>query len=399
MKRAMTRHLALQDLLRPERLNELADHQREKMRELARRSEQELALAIQQCYRHVLYPSKNRVEGAPCDLAHAAIEVHTASQTPGEGQKSIIQVLRECKKLRLPEDDADSPSYIRDRTPLRKGKITTMTLRAEFRRDPVLPILIGDETFLRGIRQGIEAGEYVYQSGDLIWAKGQPFAVIKIDENSVVYTATYASDNAIWPRPAPPHKPPADPGKPGYTITDSTDLGDHTNLLDDPNHLVPEKRPDTKTATLPPSSEITAEGPLKEALANLWEQARTRKLGTVGVLILKLYDPTDAFRVMAMVGSLPKATKAVHIAGGYETADGGTLEISFDGPVSDAQPLKDFLEPQLRAAKEKDLEVILTVTFTDGLDLSGTEPEQLTERLGKFGSSAAFVSASAKEHA
>ncbi len=401
MKRAMTRHLALKDLLRPERLNELADHQREKMRELARRSEQELALAIQQCYRHVLYPSKNRVDGAPCDLAHAAIEVHTASQTPGDGQKSIIQVLRECKKLRLPEDDADSPSYIRDRTPLRKGSITTTALRAEFRRDPVLPILIGDETFLRGIRQGIEAGEYVYQSGELIWAKGQPFAVIKIDENSVVYTAAYAKDNAIWPRPAPPPKPPADPadpGKPGYTTTDSTNLGDHTNLSDDPDHLVSNDSPDTKTATPPPSG-ITAEGPLKEALASLWEQARTRKLGMIGALILKLYDPTDAFRVMAMVGSLPKTTKAAHIAGGYETADGGTLEINFDGPVNDAQPLKEFLEPQLRAAKEKDLEVILTVTFTDGLDLSGTEPEKLTERLGKFGSSAAFVSASAKEHA
>jgi hypothetical protein len=40
----------------------------------------------------------------------------------------------------------------------------------------------------------------------------------------------------------------------------------------------------------------------------------------------------------------------------------------------------------------------LNVTFTDGLDLGGDEPEKLTEKLGKFGSGAALVSAIAKGH-
>lgn len=388
MRRMTQRHLALQDLLRPERLKELAEHQQDKMREMAKRSEQELALAIQQCYRHVLYPSKNRVEGAKVDLAHAAIEVHTASQTPGDGQKHLIQVLRDSKKLRLPEDDPDSPSYVRDRTPLKKGSITTSKLRREFFRDPTLPMLVGNEVFLRGLRQGIEDGTYIYQSGDLIWARGMPYAEIKIDENSMVYTSEFARENAIWPKPEPSPSPPPGPdtgkGDDGYDES----LGDKS-------------QPDTVGVSEPgpqppPVGDVSAEGPLKEALATLWEKARSCKMNKVGLLSLQLYDPSDGFKVMVLANGIPGAKKWTMIQGAYETTADGELSLEFKGPIDDAQPIKDFLEPQLRAAREKDLKVQISIEFDNGLDLVGREPEKLSERLGKFGSGAAYVSASAK---
>ena len=391
MKRKMKRHLALKDLLRPERIKELAEHQQNEMRERARRSEQELALAIQQCYRHVFYPSKNRVEGADVDLAHAAVEVHTASQTPGDGQKHVVQVLRESKKLRLGEDDPDSPSYIRDRTPLRKGMITTMDLRREFYRDPALPMLVGDEVFRRGIRQGIESGDYVYQSGELIWAKGMPFAEIKIDENSVVYTATYARENGIWPKPKPASTPPSQPGSDGKPAESTPPGGSPA-----PGHPDVTQSPKPDSTPSPTPGDVSAEGPLKEALTTLWEKCRSSKMDIVGVLILKLYDAADAFKVMALSAGIPQAAKRIRIDGGYETTSEGELSVEFQGPIDDAQPVKDFLEPQLRAAKEKQLNVTITVTFNEGLDLASNEPEKLTERLGKYGSGAAYVSASAK---
>jgi hypothetical protein len=386
MRKKMVRHLALQDLLRPERLKELAEHQQNKMKEMARRSEQELALAIQQCYRHVLYPSKARVEGAKVDLAHAAIEVHTASQTPGDGQKHIIQVLRDCKKLRLPEDDPDSPSYVRDKTPLKKGSITTSALRREFFRDPGLPMLVGDEVFLRGLRQGIENGSYIYQSGDLIWAKGMPYAEIKIDENSMIYTSEYARENGIWPKPEPKTPPPYDQGSgPIVDVKGDTEKGPR------------EVADTTRKPSPPPVGDVSAEGPLKEALSSLWEKARAGKMGKVKVLSLQLYDPSDGFKVMVLANGIPGATKQATITGGYETDADGELSLDFSGPIEDAQPIKDFLEPQLRAAREKDFKVAIAIEFNDGLDLSGPEPEKLNERLGKFGSGAAYVSASAKE--
>jgi hypothetical protein len=55
MKRAIVRRLALQELKRPERVKELAEHQQAKVFELEKKSETEAAIAIQQCYRHILY--------------------------------------------------------------------------------------------------------------------------------------------------------------------------------------------------------------------------------------------------------------------------------------------------------------------------------------------------------
>ena len=85
--------------------------------------------------------------------------MHSASDQPGAGQQQIVRALRDLGKLRLAEDEPDSPAYVRDRTPLKKGQITTLALRDEFRRDPALPILIGDDIFIRGVRRGYALGE------------------------------------------------------------------------------------------------------------------------------------------------------------------------------------------------------------------------------------------------
>ena len=202
MQGAAVRRLALQALLRPERLAELAEHQQATVREQAARSEQELAVDIQQCYRHLFYPSRNRVGAADIDLAHTAIDLPAASDQPGAGQRQVVRGLRDLGKLRLAEDEPDSPAYVRDRTPLKRGQITTLALRDEFRRDPALPILSGDDIFLRGIRRGVERGDYVYRRGELLYGPDDPPADLLIDERALVLTMAYARNKGIWPRPA-----------------------------------------------------------------------------------------------------------------------------------------------------------------------------------------------------
>ena len=142
----------------------------------------------------------NRVGASDVDLAHSAIDIHSTSDRPGAGQQQIVRALRDLGKLRLCEDEPDSPAYVRDRTPLKKGQITTLALRDEFRRDPALPILAGDDIFIRGIRRGIEQGEYVYRRGDLLFGPGDPSAGIAIDEQAMVFTMAYAKNANIWPR-------------------------------------------------------------------------------------------------------------------------------------------------------------------------------------------------------
>jgi hypothetical protein len=401
----MVRRLALNELRRPERLNEFPSHQQDRIKEWYQRSEQELALAIQQCYRHVFYASKHRIEGASLDLAHSAIDVQTASNQPGQGQKQVVEVLRANNKLRLPEDEPDSPTYIRDRTPLKKGTITTAALRAEFRRDPALPILVGDDCFVKGIRRGIELGEYVYQSGELTCGIGDPWANIHIDEQSFVHTAAYAKAGGIWPKVAEPTGPVTGTGTGATTGTGGgpiTGATGGTGTGSDTTGTGTAGGAGTGTTgstgkTTPPSNTPTEEGVLKEALTKLWERARARKFTHIRTLELRLFDATDAFRLLGLVAAIQGATKQVVLTGSYETTDGGTLELEFTGPPADAQPVKDFLDPQLRAAKDKTLSARFEIRFDGaGLTLAGDTAEKLAERLTRFGTGAAYVAITAE---
>ena len=388
MRRHASRRLALRELRKAERLSHLAEHQRDKVCELEARSEQELALAVQQCYRHVFYPSRHRVEGSDVDLAHSAIDTHSASDQPGAGQQHIARVLGDLNKLRYPEDEPDSPAYVRDRTPLKKGEITTAGLRNEFRRDPGLPMLIGDDVFVRGVRLGVEQGEYVYRRGDLLLGPGDPSAEIVIDEQSVIFTMAFARKRGIWPRPAPEPVAP----EPSPIGTDGGGAGKgSSSFVHKPGHS--EARDENEPA--PPPGDVSAEGVLKDALTQLWEQARSRGIARIGALTIRMFEAGDAFRLLGSVGGVRGAEKVVSFVGGYETRDGGSFQIEFRGPVTDAQPVREFLEPQLRDASARNLEGSFALTFAEGLSMSGDAAEAFTERLSRFAGGAAYVSATA----
>ena len=393
MRKRTRRRLALQEMKKPEHLAELAEHQQAKVRELEARSEQELAITVQQCYRHVFYPSRHRVGTSGADLAHSAIDVHSASDRPGVGQRQVVRALRDLGKLRLPEDEPDSPSYVCDRTPLKKGRIATRALRDEFRRDPGLPILSGDDVFVRGVRRGIEQGEYVYRRGDLLFGPGDPPAEIAIDEQSVVFTMVYARNMGVWPRPKPAGPPPPTSVPPAPGGEDGSPSGGPSGAVPHP--------------TLPPESaggspsergraSFTAEGLLKEALVRLWEQARAGGVDRIGVLAIRMFEAGDAFRLLGAVGAVSGADKTVTFEGGYETRNGGSFELEFRGPVADAQPVREFIEPQLRDASARTLQAGFEFVFAEGLAMQGDAAEKLTERLSRFASGAAYVSATAE---
>ena len=377
MRRKTHHRLALRELIKPDRLNDLAEHQQDRVREMEARSEQELAIAIQQCYRHLFYPSRNRIGMSDVDLAHSAIDVHSTSDQPGAGQQQIVRALRDLGKLRLSEDEPDSPAYVRDRTPLKKGQITTRSLRDEFRRDPALPILVGEDVFIRGLRLGIEQGEYVYQRGNLLFGPGDPPVEIAIDEQSVILTMAYAKNAGTWPR-----KPEA-----------STEPPDQSQPQEPPEQSEPPEPPSTD------ADYFSAEGILQEALIQLWEQARKHEVEKIGVLTIRMFEAGDAFRLLNAVGAVSGADKIVTISGGYETREGGSFEWEFQGPVPDAQPVKEFLGPQLRDASSKSLQAGFQLTFVDGLSMQGNAAEKLTERLSRFASGAAYVSTTAEAKA
>ncbi len=394
MSRAMRRRLALRELVKPGRIQELAEHQQAKVRELETKSDLEVATIIQQAYRHVFYPSKHRLAGTPVDLNHAAIDIHSASERPGTGQQQVVRALRDNanQKLRLAEDTPESPGYIRDRTPLKKGQISTAALRDEFRKDPALSIHAGDDVLIRAINQGISQGDYIYRSGELLCGPGDPLPSVKLDEQSFVFTLQFAKEKGFWPRPAP--APAAAPAGLG-TGPASPGAGPGTQPLGAGVGRIAAAEPPA-----PPAGAISVEGPLKQALGELWEKCRKANFAQIKTLSLRLFDPADAFKMLGSLNAEKGCKKTVRLEGGYETANGGEMRLTFSGSPEDAQPVRDFLLPQLNAAaaakKEREVLAAFEINFDPVLPLTGDAPEKLAERLGKFASGAAYVSASAQ---
>jgi hypothetical protein len=383
MKDAIVRRLALEAMRAPERLGQLAEHQQRKVQELYQKSDQQVAVAAQQCYRHLFFPSRNnRVEGALVDLGHAAFEGHSAAERPGQGQEQVLRVLADNQKLLRPTDHPLAPAYVRDQTPLKKGQITTAALRGEFRKDPRLPVMLGDDNFIALVRKGVEEDVYVYKSGELLLGKGDPWAEIKIDENSFVFTTTYARQQGLWPRKppvgvaGPPAGAPAPGAPPGPGL------------------------PAAGAAVAPPPTPgvpvFRAEAPLREALTRIWDQARQQKVARLSKLSLRVFDVQDAFKLLSVLGRVAGAEKEAFFDAAYETGGGSSLTLHYSGQPQDAQPVKEFLDAQFRAASERDLQTRYVLTFSDGLLLAGDGPEKLTEQLARFASGAAFVEAEAE---
>ena len=221
----------------------------------------------------------------------------------------------------------------------------------------------------------------------MLFGPGDPAADIRIDEQSVVCTIAYAKNVGIWPRkPEEPADPEPDRGKP--------DQPDETRG-DKPDADVGAKPIGGHPVGMGPSS-FTAEGVLREALVRLWEQARAKKVVAIGALTIRIFEAGDAFRLLGAVGAVSGAEKRVTMTGGYETREGGSFELEFQGPVPDAQPVREFLEPQLRDASSRTLQAGFQLTFADGLSMQGDAAEQLAEQLTRFARGAAYVSATAE---
>ncbi|MGH7058675.1 MAG: hypothetical protein ACREFZ_12535, partial [Acetobacteraceae bacterium] len=134
---------------------------------------------------------------------------------------------------------------------------------------------------------------------------------------------------------------------------------------------------------------------LKEALTVLWEKARKDHVQALAWLDIRMFEAADAFRLIGAIGAVPNARREVKLHGDYQTTSGSSMEISFTGTPDDAKPVKDFIEPQLRAAADRHVAASFHLTFESGLSLNGDAPEKLAERLTRFASGAAYVSASA----
>ena len=81
MNDRVRRRLALAKLKGTDRINQLASHQQEKVKEEYQKSPLQCAEAILHCYRHLFFPYNVPMAGSVEPITHAAIEVPNASDT------------------------------------------------------------------------------------------------------------------------------------------------------------------------------------------------------------------------------------------------------------------------------------------------------------------------------
>lgn len=75
-------------------------------------------------------------------------------------------------------------------------------------------------------------------------------------------------------------------------------------------------------------------------------------------LKLRAFDKSDALKLIPLLKSVPNATKRVELEVSFETQSKSEASITFKGDLDDAASLKDYFEPQFRAASEGDACVV-----------------------------------------
>ena len=380
MRQAVRRRLALQEIRKPERLKNLADHQQRTVNEEFEKSSFTIAVAIMQCYRHLFYPSHIALGGGEAQLAHTAIEVANASDSPGNGQVHIRRTLRDQKKLLTGGDVPDAPTFVRDQTPLKtKGQITTVNLRNEFRKAPKLSILMDDDPLIRCIRDGIESEVFIYRKGDLVWGKGDPSPAIEISENAFVHTMANAKELSLWPR-----KP---------KETEKKDERDKEKEKDKDRDKDRDRDGRDKEDRTP--SSLFAEGPLSQALTELFEKARGQKVHAVNTLKIKLFEAKATWNVHQAVATYRDAKVQCHFNASLSGDDIESFDVDFAGGISKANAIKSFLDSQIRTATDHSFEGEYTLRFKEPLKTAADRVEAFTKAMTKYGGGEAYVEAQA----
>jgi len=451
MRMKTRRHLALTQLLDAMRSDPgiLERHQWERVKEYAKRSENEIAVAIQQCYRHVFFPFRLPLTGAKVPLAHLMIDLPAAAVQPGDGQSQIRIALKNAQKLKEDSDSLEAPNYVKDKLMVGRQELSVAALREEFRRSPSLSMLLSDQPFIRMIREGIETEVFIYRKGDQVWGKGDITPDIQMSDEVFVLTLQKARELRLWPRPEPLKAEfhcdrdafgwnlllEISGGIEPYTYSCQTEerfnLGPTTQtaisvgvmpqvstvysvLVTDSRgnqarteiHVEPFTANETgSTQTeMPLASAMNSnaarskatyheEGSLQVVLPALWKRLRNDQVEVVASLKITFFNALDAFKVFQALATLRDYEILVNLKGDMTGDEVQHLEVNYSGSFSRSTQVKSFIEAQLRSVTESSVTLSVSLRPIGGLQMNGDAPEKLLADLTVYGGNEAYVEA------
>ena len=259
------------------------------------------------------------------------------------GQEQIVESLRLANKLRTKENNLDNSESLINRIGKLnvEGRITTRKFREEFCRNPSLPLLIGDDVFVRGIDRGIEEGVFVYERGDLIRGPGSPHSVILIDDDSIIFTIKKAKELGKWPPQDSNVKGPEDRGeyKTGESETGGKDKFYETS-----------------------ESETTfeAEGDPYEAIIKIQKKMLEHKI--TKIIKIRIESKDNVFPLLSAINKIKKIDVKMDIKGDYNTSAESTFRFEYEGTLDSTEEEREFLKNRLKNADVPNIKITLTIT-------------------------------------
>jgi len=327
--------------------------------------------------------------------------------------------------------------------------MTTAQMRTEYRRAPKLSILLHDTPLLECIRNGIDQSLFIYREESQVWGPGDPKPAIHLGDNFFIHTLADAKEKKLWPRAEPLEvRFQANPTtierggsselvvsvkggvapytftsnepllaakgtdqttqqlrvRPDQSLTYTIEVVDSRGQRQQANTVVTirEKSGEIQPP-LPPTAakpaveqatlEFSAQGPLAQALSDLWDKSRKAKVASIATLRVRLFEAGATWKVHQAMAILQETDVTCHFEVGIEADGIETFEVNFTGRVDKANAVKSFLDPQIRAANETRFEASYTVVFKTPLSLKDESAEGLSKRLTQYGGGEAFVEA------
>ena len=393
MQEAVRRRLGLAAIQGGPQMQDLAPYQQERIKEMYEKSGSTMAIAILQCYRHLFYPSSSPLGSGAAKIGHTTIELLNASDSPGNGQQHIKRALREQKKLLMANDQPDAPTYVRDQTPLKtKGEISVAELRNEFRKAPKLSILMDNAPLISCIQLGIDQGVFIYREGDLVWGNGDPKPTIQITQNAFIHTMEDAKTKALWPRKPKEEK---NQGKEDDQVEDSdTGPGPDPGTGGTSGGAGGTSDGDGQK-TFGSGAVVSAEGPLRQALVELFEKARKREIGALESITMRFFEHKGAWAMHQTLATYRDAASTCSLEVEMEMDGVERFSVNFSGSLEKANSIKSFLQPQLAAAKDQSFTGMYFLRFSEPLSTGSEKAGGFISSMTKYGGAEAFVEATA----
>jgi len=140
---------------------------------------------------------------------------------------------------------------------------------------------------------------------------------------------------------------------------------------------------------------VHGEGPLKQALILLFERARKKKKSALANMRIQFFDRSGFTALHQALAGYRNADVKLNLDAGI-VADGiENFHVKFEGSHDKANPVRSFLDPFYRTARDSQCEGTYALAFEKPLSTAAADADSFTDALTKYGGAEAYVEAEA----